>query len=147
MSVTEPGGGPSGLGPMGDVQLLAAMLRSDRADVASYARLLAGALAGALPAGMVEVEHRRGLTDRMAGREGRPVAVLVHGQDRDLELREGARGAVEGEIRQVVRGVVISRRAVGVDLWLEALAVDLTRIAARDAAAREALGRLLRPGP
>ncbi|GJF06060.1 hypothetical protein [Pseudonocardia sp. D17] len=145
--MTEPGGGPSGLGPMGDVQLLAAMLRSDRADVASYARLLAGALAGALPAGMVEVEHRRGLTDRMAGREGRPVAVLVHGQDRDLELREGARGAVEGEIRQVVRGVVISRRAVGVDLWLEALAVDLTRIAARDAAAREALGRLLRPGP
>lgn len=136
---------PSGLGPMGDVALLASMLRADRADVASYARLLSGALAGALPEGMVEVEYRRGLADRMAGREGRPVSVLVHGQDRDLELCEGARGAVEAEIRQVVRGVVISRRPIGVDQWLEALAVDLSRIAARDAAAREALERLLRP--
>ncbi|MGD9986281.1 hypothetical protein [Pseudonocardia sp.] len=131
---------------MGDVALLAVMLRSDRNDVASYARLLAEALAGALPDGTVEVERRRGLADRVTGREGRPVAVLVHGQDRDLELREGARGVVEGEIRQVVRGVVIGSRPVGVDQWLEALAVDLNRIAARDAAAREALARLLRPG-
>ena len=137
---------PSGLGPMGDVQLLAATLRSDRADVESYARVLSGALAGALPAGMVEIEHKRGLADRMAGREGRAVAVVVHGQDRELELREGARGGVEAQVRQVVRGVVISRKAVGVDEWLHALAEDLTRIAARDAAARAALERLLAGG-
>lgn len=134
---------PSGLGPMGDVQLLAATLRSDRADVESYARVLSGALADALPSGMVEVERRRGLADRVAGRDGRAVAVVVHGQDRELELREGARGGVEAQVRQVVRGVVISRRPVGVDEWLHALAEDLTRIAARDAAARAALDRLL----
>lgn len=130
---------------MGDVALLASMLGADRADVASHARVLTGALAGALPAGMVEVEHRRSLGDRMSGRDGRAVSMLVHGHDRDLELREGPRGTVEAEIRQVVRGVVISRRQVGVDAWLEALAQDLTRIAARDAAARDALERLLRP--
>jgi hypothetical protein len=39
--------------------------------------------------------------------------------------------------------VVISRRTVGVDEWLQTLAEDLTRLAARDAAARAALARLL----
>jgi hypothetical protein len=63
--------------------------------------------------------------------------------DRELELREGARGMVEAQVRQVVRGVVISRKAVGIDEWLRALAEDLTRIAARDAAARTALERFL----
>jgi hypothetical protein len=139
----EPTPEPSGLGPSGDVALLAHMLRADRADVASYARILTGTLAGALPEGMVEVEQRRGLADRMAGRDGRAVALVVHGLDRELELREGTRGMVEAQVRQVVRGVVISRKAVGIDEWLHALAEDLARIAARDAAARAALERFL----
>jgi hypothetical protein len=42
--------------------------------------------------------------------------------------------------------VVISRRTVGIDQWLQALAEDLNRIAARDAAARSALDRLLNGG-
>ena len=134
---------PSGLSPMFDVQLLAATLRADRTDVASYARVLSGALADALPTGMVEVDHRRSLADRLSGREGRPVAVVVHGADRELHLHEAAHGAVDAQIHQVVRGVVISRRTVGVDEWLQALAEDLTRLAARDAAARAALARLL----
>ena len=134
---------PSGLGPMGDVQLLAHTLRADRDDVASYARVLSGALVGALPAGMVEIEHRRSMADRLAGREGRPVAVVVHGDERELMLREGPRGSVEAAVHQVVRGIVISRRTVGIEVWLTALAEDLTRIAARDAAARAALARLL----
>ncbi|WP_296367698.1 MULTISPECIES: hypothetical protein [unclassified Pseudonocardia] len=134
---------PSGLGPMGDVQLLAATLRSDRADVESYARVLSGALADALPSGMVEVEYKRGLADRMAGREGRAVAVTVHGEDRELGLSEGARGGVEAQIRQIVRGIVISRRTVGVDEWLVALAEVLTSTAHENATARAALDRLL----
>jgi diphthamide synthase (EF-2-diphthine--ammonia ligase) len=133
----------SGFGPLGDVQLLAAMLRADRADVESYARILGGALADALPAGMVEMAYKRGLAERMAGREGRAVAVTVHGEDRELELHEGTRGGVEAQVRQVVHGVVISRRTVGVDEWLQVLAEHLARVAARDAAARAALERLL----
>jgi hypothetical protein len=135
--------GDSGLGPMGDVQLLAAMLRSDQAEVASYARVLSGALAQALPPGMVEIEHRRSVGDRLAGRPGRAVRLVVHGENRDLELREANNGRMDAEVRQVVRGVTISRRSVGMDDWLQALAHDLARVAARDAAAREALQRLL----
>jgi hypothetical protein len=53
---------------------------------------------------------------------------------------------VEAEVRQVVRDVVISRRTVTIEQWLQALAEDLTRVAARDAAARVALERLLAGG-
>ncbi len=135
---------PSGLGPMGDVQLLAAMLRTDRAEVASYARVLSGALAAALPVGMVELGYHRTVGDRLAGWPGRAVRVVVHGENRDLELREGKNSQIEAELHQVVRGVVISRRNIGVDEWLHALAEDITKAAARDTAAREALERLLR---
>ncbi|HET9255924.1 MAG TPA: hypothetical protein VFO16_12075 [Pseudonocardiaceae bacterium] len=134
--------GESGLGPMGDVQLLAAMLRADQAEVASYARVLSGALAQALPPGMVEIDYQRGVGDRLAGRPGRAVRLVVHGENRDLELREARRGGVEAELRQVVRGVTISRRSIGVDDWLRALAEDIASVAARDTAAREALERL-----
>jgi hypothetical protein len=134
---------PSGLGPMGDVQFLAAMLRADRDEVASYARVLSGALAEALPAGMVEIGYQRTVGDRLAGRPGRAVRLVVHGDNRDLELREGRNGRIEAELQQVVHGVVISRRGIGVDAWLQALAQDIARAAARDTAAREALERLL----
>jgi len=42
----------------------------------------------------------------------------------------------------VVRGVVISRRQVGVDEWLAVFAEVLNGLAAQDAAARDALSRL-----
>ena len=133
---------PSGLGPSGDVALLAAMLRADRADVASYARVLTGTLAGALPEGMVEVEQRRGLADRMADGTGARSPSSCTGWTGSWSCVRG-RAGVEAQVRQVVRGVVISRKAVGIDEWLRALAEDLTRIAARDAAARAALERFL----
>ena len=137
---------PSGLGPLGDVQVVAAMLRTDRTDVGSLARVLTGALAGALPADMVEVEHRRGLGDRLAGRPGGPVAVLVHGEHHDLSLREGARGGIETEVRQIVGGVVISRNKVDLDTWLWILAETVLDVATRTAATRRAFDRFLRGG-
>lgn len=132
------------MGPMGDVQLLAAMLRADRTEVASYARVLGGALAQALPPGMVEIGYQRSVADRLARRPGRAVRLVVHGEDRDLELGEGADGRIAAQLQQVVRGVVISRRSIGMEQWLQALAEDITRAAARDTAARQALERLLR---
>ena len=135
---------PSGLGPMGDVQLLATMLRADRTEVASYARVLSGALAQALPPGMVEIGYQRSVGDRLARRQGRAVRLVVHGEDRDLELDERADGRIAAQLQQVVRGVVISRRSIGMEEWLQALAEDITRAAARDTAARQALERLLR---
>ncbi|MFL6077349.1 MAG: hypothetical protein ACJ73S_28645 [Mycobacteriales bacterium] len=129
-------------GPGWDLHVLIAALRADRSDVESYTRVLTDTLGAALPAGMVEVDRRRTLADRMSGRPGQPVAVRVRCDDRELELRQGGRG-VTAEVRSVVRGVVISRRPVGVDEWLTLLAEELAALAERDAAAREALARLL----
>lgn len=121
-----------------EVHLLAQALRSDRADIESYYRLLSETLGQALPPGVVEVER----AGRLFGRSRTPVALRVHTPDRQLELRAGRHG-LEAEVRQVVRDVVISRRAIGVDEWLEALAEELAKLADRDATAREALTRLL----
>jgi hypothetical protein len=132
----------SGLGPMGDLHLIAAALRADRADVESYTRVLTSVLGDALPPGMVEVERRRSLADRMAGREGVPVSLTVTTPDERLTLRQGQHG-VSGEIARIVRGVTIKRSTVGLDEWLIALAGVLSRLAASSAAARDALTGLL----
>jgi hypothetical protein len=134
---------PSGLGPLVDIQVLAAVLRSDRDDVASYTRVLSGALRDAFPPGVVQVEYQRSLGDRLAGRPGKPVALLVRGQDVELELSEGAHGSVKAQLRKVVGGVVISRRDIGIDEWVRLLASELSKRAAESSAARQALGDLL----
>ena len=87
------------------------MLRADRADVASYARVLTGTLARrAARRAWSRSSSDAALGDRVAGRDGRTGRrSSCTGSDRELELREGARG-VEAQVRQVVRGVVISRK-------------------------------------
>ena len=134
----------AGLGPMGDLHLIAAALRADRADVESYVRVLTAVLGDALPPGMVEVERKRSLADKLNGREGVPVSLTVSTPDEQLVLRREAHG-VAGEVRQIVRGVTIKRRTVGIDEWLIALAGVLARLAQSSAAAREALTGLLEP--
>ena len=133
----------SDLGPTGELHMIAAALRSDTTDVASYTRVLTNTLGDALPPGMVSVERKRSFADRMAGREGQPVALTVTTPDEELELRQHGHGQVVGEIRQVVRGVVIKRRPAGVDEWLIALATVLAGLAQRSASARAALSDLL----
>ena len=121
-----------------DFHLVAAALRTDRADVESYHRVLSDTLGSALPPGMVEVERKRSLADRMNGREGTPVALTVTTPDSVLVLRPG-----RAEVRQIVRGVTIKRSTVGIDEWLVALAGVLSKLAGNSAAAREALTNLL----
>jgi hypothetical protein len=132
------------LGPMGDLHLIAAALRGDRADIESYTRVLTSVLGDALPPGMVTVDRRRTMADRMAGREGTPVSLLVATPEEQLELRQERHG-VTAEVRQVVHGVTIKRRTVGIDEWLVALAGVLAGLAQSSAAARAALTNLLGP--
>ncbi|NMO53914.1 hypothetical protein HH310_22375 [Actinoplanes sp. TBRC 11911] len=127
---------------MGDLHLIAAALRLDRADVESYTRVLTTVLGEALPPGMVTVERKRSMADRMNGRPGTPVSLAITTPDEQLLLRQQAHG-VHAEIQQVVRGVTIKRSTVGIDDWLIALAGLLSRLAAGSAAAREALTKLL----
>ncbi|MFI1517515.1 hypothetical protein [Kitasatospora cineracea] len=126
----------------GSIDLLTAALRRDAADLEAYTRVLAGALADALPADTVTVGRRRGLADRMAGRPGRieRLDVSTDGQRLSLTVTGGRAAA---EVCQVVRGVVLSRRPVPLDEWTRELAAALTARARSDARAREALERLL----
>lgn len=121
--------------------MVAAALRQDAADVATYARVLTVTLADALPPGSVDVEYERSLADRLKGREGEPRRVVVRLGERTLSLTGGGRPVAE--IHHEVRGVVLSRDQVTLDVWVQALARELVTQADADARAAEALRRLV----
>jgi hypothetical protein len=125
-----------------DVELLAAALRQDSADLDVYAKVLSVNLVESLPAGAVQVERKRSMSDRVAGREGTVTSLDVALGDLRLGLRMD-RGRPIGEICKEVRGVVLSRQQVGLDEWISALAKGLADSAASSARAREALQRYL----
>ena len=133
----------SGTGTNGmDVELLAAALRQDSADLDVYAKVLSVNPVESLPQGAVQVERKRSMSDRVAGREGTVTSLDVAIGDVRLSLRLD-RGRTIGEICKEVRGVVLSRQQVGLDEWIEALARGLADSAASSARAREALQRYL----
>jgi len=125
-----------------DVELLAAALRQDSADLDIYAKVLSVNLVESLPQGAVQVERKRSMADRVAGREGTVTSLDVAIGDVRLGLRLD-RGRTIGEICKEVRGVVLSRQQVGLDEWIDALARGLADSAASSARAREALQRYL----
>lgn len=132
---------PAGGGDM-DVEMLAAALRRDSADLDLYAKVLSVNLADSLPSGAVQVERKRTMADRMAGREGSVTSLDVSLGELRLLLRMD-RGRVIGEVSKQVRGIVLSRQEVGLDAWIAALARALADTAASSARAREALERFL----
>jgi hypothetical protein len=124
-----------------DFDMVAAALRQDTADVATYARVLTVTLADVLPPGCVSVEYERSVTDRLKGRPGRPSRIVVRLGERTLFLSGGARPVAE--IHHEVRGVVLSREQVTLDVWVQALARELVAQAEANARAAEALRRLV----
>lgn len=127
------------------VELIAAALRADATDVETLVRVLGNTLGDTLPAGMVEVQRARSLSDRLSRRPGVPVAVTVIAPDVRLSLSAGShRGeGVRAEAQRVVRGVVISRQDQSVDEWLRSLAQVVSDLATRNADARQSLSRWL----
>jgi hypothetical protein len=125
-----------------DVELLAAALRRDSADLDLYAKVLSVNLADSLPQGAVRVERKRSMSDRMSGREGAVTSLDVALGEQRLALHMD-RGRVVGEVCKEVRGIVLSRQQVGLDEWIGALAKALAETAASSARAREALERFL----
>lgn len=121
--------------------MVAAALRQDAADVATYANVLTVTLADVLPAGSVTVEYERSLSDRLKGRPGHPSQVVVRLGERTLFLSGGHRPVAE--IHHEVRGVVLSREQVSLDVWAETLARGLVAQADASARAAEALRRLV----
>ncbi len=122
--------------------MVAAALRRDSADLEVYARVLTESLADALPPGSVAFEHKRTMSDRLAGRPGTVEKLEVSLDDRRLILTL-AHGHPKGEVATVVRGVVLSRKPVAMDEWVAELATALSLRARSDARARAALEKLV----
>ena len=124
------------------LEMVAAALRADNADAAVYARVLTNSLSEALPPGYVTVERERSMADRMKGRPGEisKVAIRLGDQVMTLAVRGGQPAA---EICREVRGVVLSRQSVPLHQWASALASALVDHAQGNAAAAEALRRLV----
>jgi hypothetical protein len=124
------------------LDMVAAALRADSADVAVYARVLTQSLGEALPPDCVSVERKQSMSDRMRGRPGEitKVAVEIGDQQMTLSVRNGRPVA---EICRAVRGVVLSRQTVPMGDWTAALASALVTHAEQNAQAAEALRKLV----
>jgi hypothetical protein len=125
-----------------DVDMVAAALRQDSADLDTYARVLSTSLADGLPPGAVRLERKRTMADRVAGRDGGVTRLDVVLGDERLALSLD-RGRVIGEVCKEVRGVVLSRRQVDLDVWLHTLAEAIATAATSNARATEALRRFV----
>ncbi|MFB7511130.1 hypothetical protein [Streptomyces broussonetiae] len=129
-------------GETDSIDLLTAALRRDAADLEVYAQVLTGTLTEALPPGSVTAQRKRGLADRLAGRDGRVERVEVFLGEQRLVL-DLAGGRPKGEVCKEVRGVVLSRRPVALDEWVRELALAVAVRARSDARARAVLQRLV----
>ena len=136
--MTESGDAPS-------LNLVAAALRADSADVAIYARVLTESLSEALPPGTVTVDRKRSASDRMRGRPGEVSQIVVRLGDQVMTLSV-SRGQPAAEICREVRGVVLSRTPVPLNEWTAALAAALVTHAERNAVAAQALRKLVAGG-
>ena len=125
-----------------NLDLVTAALRADSADVAIYAQVLTESLSEALPPGTVVVERERSMSDRMRGRPGEVSRVVVRLDEQvmTLSVRHGQPAA---EVCREVRGVVLSRTPVPLSEWTAALASALVTHAERNAAAAQALRKLV----
>jgi hypothetical protein len=141
---TDNGNLPATPEPEDDVsaELIAASLRADTADLEIYARVLSANLIETLPPGAVRLERKRSLADRAAGREGRVESVDVSLGDQRMTLRMEKHGPV-GEVCKEVRGIVLSRQQVGLDVWIQTLSAAIAETARSNARAREVLQRFV----
>ncbi|MGH9171010.1 MAG: hypothetical protein ACRD0Z_09505 [Acidimicrobiales bacterium] len=135
---------PASEAPEPDVELIAAALRADTADLDAYHKVLSNTIGTMLPPEMVEVDRNKSMSDRMAGRPGTATAIRLHLGDKTLELA-ARKGRLVATSAQQVRGVVISQKEVSVADWVKQLAEYVAAVAAENADAREALGRLIGP--
>jgi hypothetical protein len=123
--------------PAVDMDLLAASLRADSADLGAFVESLAAKLEEAVP-GRVRVDRRRsGMFGPKAVR-----GVTVDLGDRRLELRT-ERGMVETRCARTSGGIVLKNEVLETDEWLAALSEALAAEARRSETTRKALERLL----
>ncbi|HUY96626.1 MAG TPA: hypothetical protein VMW47_03230 [Verrucomicrobiae bacterium] len=116
---------------------VAASLRADASDLATFLEVLAHKLADALPGG-VQVERAGGPFRKPK----RVVRLRCDLGDERFQLARQATG-LEAVRTQVVRGIALKSEVVTLDAWIDALSAALARSAASNAAASMALSRLV----
>jgi hypothetical protein len=135
--MTEPDDGLS-------LEMIAAALRADSADVSVYARVLTESLGEALPADCVTIDRgRRTMADRRNGRPGQVEKITVRLGDRVLTLGVQAGRPPAAEICREVRGIVLSRQPATLEQWVDELARALAAHAQQNAHAAEVLRKLV----
>ncbi len=121
-----------------DFDLLAASLRADARDTATFLEVLAGKLEEALP-GAVSVRRSGGLFHRE--RSVHELTVTLGEWRLRLAARPG--GVPRAEREHLVRGVSLKSDDVDLDVWIDALAQALSAHARSGSTAAASLQRFL----
>ena len=121
-----------------DFDLVAAALRADSSDLATFVEALATKLEASFP-GHVKVE-RKGSRFVPGARPVRRISVPLG--DSTFELEHDG-GRVSCSRRAVVRGIALRTEEMPLDEWIDALSAALVSEAGSSESARAALERLL----
>jgi hypothetical protein len=123
-----------------DLDLAAAGLRADHADLAVSVEVIASKLEETLP-GIASVERHRVGGFRSKRREVRSIALNLGDEQFEL-LREDQR--IRCTRHKVVRGITLSRQEVSMTEWVNEIVAGVARSAAISEQDRIALEGLLR---
>ncbi|HWD10050.1 MAG TPA: hypothetical protein VHA57_13260 [Actinomycetota bacterium] len=122
-----------------EFELVAASLRADAGDMATFVAVLAGKLEAALP-GRVQVE-RHG--KKLFSHDKVVTRITIDLGEVRYSLVPGAGGDLDCGRAKSVRGIVLKTDRLGLPDWIQSLAKDLAAQARTSEQARLALERLL----
>lgn len=120
-----------------DLDLVAASLRADSADLEVFVETLAPKLTEAVP-GHVKVERKRSLIP--GPKPVRRIEVELGDERFELEHEDGR---VACRRRELVRGIALRSEELELGGWIDALSASLVAEADRSGRGREALRQLL----
>ena len=125
------------------LQPLAALISRQASDVEVYAGFLYSTLAESMPAGMVQIERKTSMSDRLRGREGTVVGTSLRlGEQRFILQRKAIGAPSQAMIAHEVGGIVLSRTEVSLADWSQALTRALAQLAQHNAGLAHTLQRL-----
>jgi hypothetical protein len=124
-----------------DFELLAASLRADDVDFATFVEVLAVKLEGALPQRTKVVRKRKG----MLTLDKRVHRIEVDVSDERYSVDWDGR-ALDPRVAKVVRGITLKTEEVPLDVWTDRMARSISAEAQETEQGRRALERLLGAG-
>jgi hypothetical protein len=121
-----------------ELDLLAASLRADAEDIATYMEALAAKLEEAVPGRVTVQRQRQGMLGPKLVRR-----VSIEGGGERLELEAAGPNRFQARRVKVSGGIVLSREELDFEPWTQALSRILATEAGRNRQTKQALERLL----